>query len=216
MKIGIIGANGKAGKIIATQAAERGHIVTAIVRAKEKMAGMDLNVVEKDLFDLTPEDLKGFDAVVSAFGLPFGGDHPDDSYQKAYAHLTRVMEQLPDVRLLVVGGAASLYQDETKTAKVIEMFPEVMRKDPADMAKAFEALQKSKVNYTYFSPACFFEPTGKYTGEYTLGENDIAIKNSSGESFISYLDYGCAMVDEIENGKHIRMRITAVSDSKNE
>ena len=33
---------------------------------------------------------------------------------------------------MVVGGAASLYQDESRTAKVIEKFPEAMRKDPAE------------------------------------------------------------------------------------
>ena len=136
MKIGIIGANGKSGRLIAYEAYKRGHDVTAIIRDREKMPGCRYRILEKDLFDLTAEDIRGFDAVISAFGLPFGGKHPDDAYQKAYAHLIEVFEKTPEVRLLVVGGAASLYQDETKTGRVIDTFPEAFRKDPLDMFTA--------------------------------------------------------------------------------
>ena len=213
MKIGIIGANGKAGKLIAAEAYHRGHDVTAIIRDAEKMPGIPYHVLEKDLYDLNAKDLKDFDVVVSAFGLPFGGDHPDDAYQQAYDHLIDVFEKLPRVRLMVVGGAASLYQDESRTAKVIEKFPEAMRKDPADMAKAYKNLKKSNVNYTYFSPACYFDPRGKKTRHYKVSD-DVVIVNQSGESYISYADYAYAMVDEIERGNYIRRRFTAVSDSR--
>ncbi|MCE5342841.1 MAG: NAD(P)H-binding protein [Eubacteriales bacterium] len=213
MKIGIIGTNGKAGTLIAAEAYQRGHDVTAILRDAEKMPGIPYHVLEKDIFDLGAKDLRDFDAVVSAFGLPFGGDHPDDAYQQAYDHLIDVFEKLPKVRLLVVGGAASLYQDESRTMKVIEMFPESMRKDPADMAKAYKSLKKSNVNYTYFSPACFFDPRGRKTKKYKVSD-DVVIHNQSGESYISYADYAYAMVDEIERGNYIRRRFTAVSDSR--
>jgi putative NADH-flavin reductase len=213
MKIGIIGANGKAGRIIAAEADRRGHEVTAIVRDREKILGPGYDILEKDLFDLTKNDLEAFDAVVSAYGLPFGGSHVN-AYQKAFAYLTEVFEKLPKVRLLIVGGAASLFTDDTKQQKVLETIPELYRKDPQDMAIAFAALQKSNVNYTYFSPAVFFDPRGRRTGKYILGENDVVVKNLSGESYISYADYAVAMVDEIENSHHLCKRITAASDSK--
>ena len=150
MKIAVIGANGKSGRLIAYEAYKRGHEVTAIVRDAEKMPGCRYHLLEKDLYDLTAEDVRGFDAVISAFGLPFDGQHPDDAYQQAYAHLISVFEKVPEVRLLVVGGAASLYQDETKSARVLDRFPKERRKDPEDMFKAYNLLEKSRVKYTFF------------------------------------------------------------------
>jgi len=65
MKIAVIGANGKAGSLIVKEAVERGFDVTAIVRSENKSASK--KVIQKDLFNLTADDLKGFDAVVTAF-----------------------------------------------------------------------------------------------------------------------------------------------------
>ncbi len=214
MKIGVIGANGKAGRCIIHEAARRGHEVTAIVRNHETIMGPGYPILEKDLFALTPDDLKPFDAVVSAFGLPFDGKHPEGSYQKAYEHLIGVMRALPDTRLLVVGGAGSLYTDDTHTSTVLDSMPEgTMRQDPADMAKVYEMLRNSGLKYTFFSPACFFDPRGGRTKQYLTG-TDTVIRNAAGESYISYQDYACAMVDEVEQGRFIGARFTAVSEKK--
>ncbi|MDR0999946.1 MAG: NAD(P)H-binding protein [Clostridiales bacterium] len=213
MKIGIIGANGKAGALIAKEALERGHEVTAIVRDKAKIEGKGFQqVIERDIYDLDPSDIAHLDAVVSAFGLPFGEEH-HDVYKNALARLIEIFKKIPQVRLLVVGGAASLYTDPRKAHQYIEQIPEAWRRDPADMMEGFKLLQNSDVNWTYFSPAYMFDYGGKRTGAYTLG-GDFAITNASNESYISYADYAIAMVDEIENAFHARRRFTAVSDSK--
>lgn len=47
MKIGIIGASGKAGSLILQEAVERGHEVTAIVRDASKIQNKQVHVVEK-------------------------------------------------------------------------------------------------------------------------------------------------------------------------
>ena len=49
MKIGIIGASGKAGSRIATEALCRRHEVTAIVRDRSKITNPALKVLERDL-----------------------------------------------------------------------------------------------------------------------------------------------------------------------
>ena len=72
MKIAVIGATGKQGSMIAEEALNRGHDVTAIVRNAAKVSNAELKVLEKDVFSLTPEDLSDFDVVVDAFGTPFG------------------------------------------------------------------------------------------------------------------------------------------------
>jgi putative NADH-flavin reductase len=210
MKIGVIGATGKAGRLIAAEANLRGHEVTAIVRDKKKLKTGEYRVLEKDLYDLTPQDLEGFDAVVDAFGTPFDGKS-EAGHVSSMEHLIKLFEGLPQVRLLVVGGAGSLYTDETKKHLVAEQIPEEWRAVPSNMARAFEALKKSRVNWTYFSPAVTFDPFGQRQRKYVLG-NDAAVNNSSGESYISYADYAYAMVDEIENPKHLKARFTAAAE----
>ena len=66
MKTAVVCANGKAGQLIVKEALERGLDVTAVVRGENRTAAE--KVLKKDLFDLTREDLDGFDAVVDAFG----------------------------------------------------------------------------------------------------------------------------------------------------
>ena len=71
MKIGIIGATGKAGSRILKEALDRGHEVTAIVKTaknyRRKRQGF-----REDVFSLTSNDLQAFDVVVNAFGAPAG------------------------------------------------------------------------------------------------------------------------------------------------
>lgn len=66
MKLAVIGANGKAGKLIVKEAVNRGLDVTAVVRGDNTTVAQE--VLKKDLFDLTAADLKGFDVVIDAFG----------------------------------------------------------------------------------------------------------------------------------------------------
>ena len=66
MKIAVVCANGKEGKLLVKEALDRGLDVTAVVRGENRSAAEQ--VIAKDLFQLTAEDLKGFDVVIDAFG----------------------------------------------------------------------------------------------------------------------------------------------------
>ena len=112
MKVAIIGASGRAGSLIADELIARGHEVTGLVLHPEKVKNDQIKVIEKNVFALTKEDLKDYDAVVCAFGQFAPG--LGFQFQTAMMTLIHAMKELPDVRLLVVGGAASLYTDETK------------------------------------------------------------------------------------------------------
>jgi putative NADH-flavin reductase len=214
MKVGVIGATGKAGGLIAREAASRGHEVTAIIRPGT--AGRleeHYPVLERDIFDLKPEDLRSFDAVVNAFGTPFGKGGTEHLHQTSMESLIKVMEQIPEVRLLCVGGASSLWEDREQTRHVLESLPKEWRAAPENQVKAFEKLKLSKVNWTYLSPPKNFDAAGARTGKYLTG-TDYVILNSGGESYGTYADYAIAMVDEIENKAYVRRRFTMVSDSK--
>ena len=67
------------------------------------------------------------------------------------------------------------------------------------------------MNWTYVSPAGDFQADGERTGKYILGGEELVL-NSKGQSVISYADYAIAMVDEIESGKHVKERISVVSE----
>lgn len=210
MKIAVAAATGKAGRMIVKEAKERGFEVTAFARRNAEIDGAD-QVIVKDIFDLTKDDLAGFDAVVDAFGAWTEDVLPQHS--TTLAHLCDVLSGT-DVRLLVVGGAGSLFVDPEHTMTVSDGpdFPDIFKPLAAAMAKALgELREREDVKWTYISPAGDFQADGERSGKYILGGEELTL-NSRGESIISYADYAIAMVDEIEKGAHIRQRISVVRE----
>lgn len=207
MKIAVICANGKAGRLIVREALDRGLDVTAVVRGENRSAAG--KAIVKDLFDLTAADLEDFDAVVDAFGAWTADTIPQ--IPQAAAHLCGVLSGT-GTRLLVVGGAGSLYVDPGHTCTVADGpdFPEAFRPLAAAHGQALRQLRtRDDVRWTYISPAGDFQAEGERTGAYLLGGEELTL-NSRGESVISYADYAVALVDEITGGHHIRERISVV------
>lgn len=212
MKIGIIGATGKAGSKISAEALIRGHEVIPLVRNASKLTDRkDSHYIEKDLYELTFEDIKDLDVVVDAFNAPHG---KEELHQTSLAHIVSLIQGHETPRLVVVGGAGSLYVDDTRTTRLMDTsdFPEEAKPTAFNMGKAFNQLQNTEnMNWTYLSPSAFFDPEGKRTGKYQLGQ-DRLLTNSNGESEVSYADFALALVDEIENQQHINQRITVCSE----
>ncbi|ATF10593.1 NAD(P)-dependent oxidoreductase [Brevibacillus sp. HB1.2] len=210
MKIAIVAASGKAGKVIMKEALDRGHQVTAIVRDASKIEQADVAVIQKDVFDLTAADLNGFDVVVNAFGAPAGQEHLHVESGKA---LIEALKGAPSTRLLVVGGAGSLFVDEAKTLRLVETpdFPKAYLATAQKHGEYLHVLEESNgIQWTYISPSAFFDPAGERTGAYQLGKDHLLV-NASGQSYVSYADYAVAMLDEIENPKHRNERFTVGS-----
>ena len=209
MKLAVIGANGKAGKLIVKEAVNRGLDVTAVVRGDNTTVAQE--VLKKDLFDLTAADLKGFDVVIDAFGAWTEETLPQHS--TSLKHLCDILSGT-DTRLIVVGGAGSLYVNPEHTVCVADGpdFPDVFKPLAAAMAKALGELRARRdVKWTYISPAGDFRADGARPGKYILGGEELTL-NSKGESMISYADYAIAMVDEAVNGGNIQKRISVVSE----
>lgn len=209
MKIAVICANGKAGKLITKEAVNRGLDVTAVVR--ENNATEAQKVLKKDLFDLTADDLKDFDVVIDAFGAWTEDALPQHS--TSLKHLCDILSGT-NARLLIVGGAGSLYVNPEHTSCVADGpdFPDIFKPLAAAMAKALGELRERKdVRWTYISPAGDFQADGERTGRYILGGEELTL-NSRGESIISYADYAIAMVDEAVNGNNIQKRISVVRE----
>ncbi len=207
MKIAVVAANGRNGKLIVKEAIERGHDVTAFVRGENATEAK--KAVVKDIMDLTSEDLKGFDAVVDAFGA--WQEELLPGHVQTSQHLCDILSGT-DTRLLIVGGAGSLYVNPEHTAVVADGpdFPEEFKPLASAQAQELAELRKrNDVKWTFISPAGDFQAEGERTGKYIQAGEELTL-NSRGESIISYADYAIAMVDEIEKGSHIQQRISVV------
>ena len=201
MKVAVVGSNGRVGSLVVKELLERNYDVVSI--AKEETEGVKTLI--KDALDLTKEDLNSFDVVIDAVG----GWTPETIH-----NITDVMNHLADLlessntRLIVVGGAGSLYvnKERTVTVDMGKDFPDSWKPLSNAHGKGLEKLRNSKdLKWTYN-----FVADGKRTGEYKLGGENL-ILNSNGESVISYADYALALVDVIESGKYIKERISVVS-----
>jgi len=209
MKIAVLAANGRVGRLIVREALQRGHEVTLVVRTAVPVG--ENPVIEKDIMALTKEDVKEFDVVISTFGVwdetKFG------LYSTVTNHLCDILSNT-GIRLLIVGGAGSLYIDPEHKVQVLETegFPAEYKALATAAAKSLAELrQREDVTWTYLSPAGFFDAEGKKSGQIIIGGEE-AIVNSRGDSYISYADYAIAMVDEIENATYIQKRFSVVGE----
>lgn len=208
MKIAVVAANGRVARKVIAEALSRGHEVVAFGRhAENNTQAKDYR--QKDILDLTKEDLAGFDAVVDAFGAWTEETLP--LHSTTTQHLADILSDT-DTRLLIVGGAGSLYVDPEHNVQLFNTpdFPDAYKPLATAMGKALAELrERTDVKWTYISPAADFQADSERTGEYILAGEEFTL-NSKNESVISYADYAIAMVDEIEKGHHIQQRISVV------
>ena len=209
MKIAVVAANGRAGQKIVAEAVNRGLDVTAIVRGENKSVAKKF--VKKDILDLTKDDLKNFDVVIDCFGAWKEEDLPN--HTKTSQHLCDILSGT-QTRLLIVGGAGSLYTNKEHTAQVADapdfpaMFLPLAKAQAAELA---ELRKRNDVRWTFVSPAGDFQADGERTGKYILAGEELTL-NSKGESIISYADYAIAMIDEATKGDNVQKRISVVRE----
>lgn len=194
MKIAIIGASGTVGgNRILEEAIHPRHEVTAIVRDTSKLKNSNVSVVEKNIFDLTPDDLEKFDMVVNAIGAPIGEE-------QAHVNAGRILIEAlkgSTTRAIIMGGAGSLYIDEKKYVKVMETPDslELFLPNAKGQARNLEDLQAtSAIKWTFINPSAFFDAEGLITGSYQVGKDQFLV-NSKEVSYISYADYAIAVIN---------------------
>jgi putative NADH-flavin reductase len=204
MKVVLYGASGNAGSRILRELQSRGHEVIAAVRHPENLPAGTTGVRD----DLTSVDqmartIKGADAVVSAYAPP--KDDTDQLVPVTDRQIAAVGQaEVP--RLIVVGGAGSLEVAPGVTLLASGHLPQEWVPIATSHAKALARLKASDVNWTYFSPAAYFE-AGERTGKYRLGRTEL-IADKNGNSRISFEDYAIALADELERPAHERAQMS--------
>lgn len=206
MKIAIIGASGKAGSLILSEALRRGLNVTAIVRDKLKLSVYSIPVIEKNLFDLKKDDLTMFDVVINAFASPLD---QVELHLSSTKHLVSILKGT-DTRFISMGGAGSLYMDDTHTVqyKDTDKFFDEFKPLGNAMAVALDYLKTiDDLHWLVITPPIEFVHDAERTGKYVI-EGEEMTTDSKGRSLISYSDYAVALIDEVLNNKYDRQRIS--------
>ncbi|HEY8976125.1 MAG TPA: NAD(P)-dependent oxidoreductase [Burkholderiaceae bacterium] len=217
MKIALIGATGFVGTALVAELLQRGHQVTALARNPAKLAARP-NLVAKALDAYAPDAVaaavKGHDAVISAFNP--GWDDPAlyDRFMKGSQAIVGGVEQSGVKRLVVVGGAGSLF-----VAPGVQLVdtPEFASHVPPNVVPgakaardALTALRGNTVlDWTFLSPPALLAP-GERTGQYRVGGEELLMAGAA-PAGISVADLAVALVDEIETPRHVRARFTVAT-----
>ncbi|TDW77151.1 NAD(P)-dependent oxidoreductase [Kribbella pratensis] len=230
MHIGVIGATGTIGSRIVTEALDRGHQVTAFSRDVSSRQENRENIRWKQV-DVTETGsvaavLPGLDVLISGFGPGNAANDPADAvaraiadpgiYARAATALLTALEGFPRVRLIVVGGAASL---ELEPGRVFADSDELLHAAidgfglPREYAAALrghgDALNLFRTSnrlWTYLSPAVEITP-GERTGRFRIG-GDQPVMDAEGRSRISAEDAAVAVLDEAEIPRFVQRRFT--------
>jgi putative NADH-flavin reductase len=204
MKVVLYGATGNSGQRILQELANRGHEVTAVARNISKLPST-VKAVQDDLsnVDTITSVIAGADVVVSAYAPP---QENTDALLGVTERQISAVKKAGVPRLIVVGGAGLLEVAPGVTLIASGYLPEVFIPIATSHEKALGILKSSDINWTYFSPAGFFE-AGQRTGKYRLGTTNL-IANEKGDSRISFEDYAIALVDEIERPAHERGQLS--------
>jgi len=202
MQVVIYGATGRAGSRILQELLRRRHRVVAV--AREAQSTRPDVAAEWKVDDLSSvphivETIGGADAVVSAYAPPAAAT---DDLVGVCQRLAEAVDLSGVPRLLVVGGAGPLKVAPGITLIQSGKLPPEWIPIAVSHQKALSALQGTSVDWTYLSPAAFFEP-GERTGRYRTSKDTLLI-DDRGDSRISMEDYAIALADELENPKHRR------------
>lgn len=212
MKILVIGATGMVGSRVVAELLQRDHTVTAATRsgAADNLPEGVSATIALDATDSSAvaQAAAGYDAVVSAVSPPRDGSEPTGPLLEIYRSLVAGLRDAGVRRLLVVGGAGSLTAPSGQDRVDESDFPALYKGEALaqrEVLRFFRA-EVDDLDWTYVSPADGIAP-GERTGAFQLGEDELLFAED-GSSFISAEDYAVALVDELEQGKAVRRRIT--------
>lgn len=213
-KVSVIGATGFVGKKVVNELAERGYAVEALVRDASKVESQE-NVTAKSVdvnnTEELAEALKGSDAVISAFNAGWTNPNLYNDFLNGSINIEKAVEQSGVKRLIVVGGAGSLYTPDNVQIVDTPGFPEAY-KPGATAARDYlnKIKENSTLDWTFFSPAVEMNQAniGERTGKYRTSL-ETPVFDENGRSRLSVEDVAAVLVDELEQNNHIRERFTA-------
>lgn len=213
-KVVVIGATGFVGAHVVKELTDRGYAVEALVRDALKVEVQD-NVTAKSVdvnnVNELADVLKGSDAVISAFNAGWTNPNLYNDFLNGSENIEKAVEKSGVKRLIVVGGAGSLYtQDHVQIVDTPD-FPDAYRPGATAARDYLSKIKKNNtLDWTFFSPAVEMNQAnvGSRTGKYRTSL-ETPVFDENGRSRLSVEDVAVVLVDELEKNNHIRERFTA-------
>jgi putative NADH-flavin reductase len=167
MKVLVLGATGGIGLELVRQAVERGHSVTALVRAPERLKSFQDRITVKQGDVLNSAELErtveGHDAVLSGFGPRLPLSKADTDLLRTFAVSVTTAMRHEDVRRVVVVSMAFLFKDAILPPAYLvgRLFFSSLVRDASAMERVF---QESQLDWTIVRPPQLTDKarTGKY------------------------------------------------------
>ncbi|EKF55653.1 dihydrodipicolinate reductase [Galbibacter marinus] len=215
MKIAVIGATGFVGAEVLKEALDRKHTVVAIARNTDKIEiNNDLltkKAVDVKNIDELAQAVSGSDVVISAFNPGWTNPNIYDEFLEGSNAIQQAVKDSGVKRLIVVGGAGSLYLDQN--TKVIDdpNFPAAIKPGAMAASEYLDVLKKEEdLEWTFFSPALAMAPGKPQERKNTYRKGlENPVFDKQGKSELSVQDTAVVLVDEAENAAHVRERFTA-------
>ena len=208
----LIGATGFVGSAVLNELVERGHKVTAVVRNVEKIAKNDLvTAVKEDVANV--EAIANLaerkDAIISAYNPGWTNSEIATLIKEDYPKILEAAKQSGVERLLIVGGAGTLFCAPGLRVVDSGVIPAEIMGGVRPLGDFYlnTLMNENDIDWIFFSPAGVFDQEGKKTGNYRLGKDDLIV-DAEGNSHISVQDYADAMVNELEKPAHHKERFT--------
>ena len=197
MNIAVIGATGMVGERTVAEAVARGHQVDAYSRSGNAVPGAEGKTVDLDNTDELVSIVNGHDVTIIAVSA--GRGTSADPVINAHKALIAAK---PAGRLLIVGGAGSLMDENGVRLVDTAGFPEAYKNEAKAFCQILEEYQASDgLAWTLLSPAPLIRP-GERTGKY-----NVSLDTPAGTE-ISAEDFAVALLDEAETPKHPGVRFT--------
>lgn len=210
MKLALIGASGFVGAAVLQEALDRGHQVTGIVRNPQKLPRhAALDAVTGDVHDANALAglLAGHDAVVHAFNPGWGNADIRSLFIQGTRAICAASKRAGVQRLLVVGGAGSLYVAPGLQLIDTPDFPAAYKEGAEGARQALDLLRAdAELDWSFISPPAHLHP-GERSGQFRIGGDHLLMKGSE-PADISVADLAVAIVDELEHPAHIHQRFT--------
>ena len=208
----LIGATGFVGSAVLNELVERGHNVTAVVRNVEKIAKNDLvTAVKEDVANVEAiaKLAEGKDAIISAYNPGWMNPEIATLIIENYPKILEAAKKSGVERLLIVGGAGTLFCAPGLRVVDSGAIPEEIMGGVRPLGDFYlnTLMNENDIDWIFFSPAGVFDQEGKKTGNYRLGKDDLIV-DAEGNSHISVKDYADAMVNELEKPAHHKERFT--------
>lgn len=216
MKVALIGATGFVGAGLLEELLQRGHEVVVLVRHPEKFPVREhVQIIKADVLhaDEVRRAVAGVDAVISAYNAGWTNPQIYDDFMRGSRAIVEGVKAAGVKRYLVVGGAGSLYVNGQQLVDSPD-FPAAIKPGATAARDMYTELQKEQaLDWTVLSPAVGFhggsaaQASGR-TGNYRSGKDEPLMQANGQPGDISVQDLAVAMVDALEQGRHMRERFT--------